>query len=67
MEAVHELLKRSGVDYYGVEGRGQYPLSQLLSLVRFGDYLSFYLSMLNGVDPTPVETISFLKGWLAQG
>jgi glucose/mannose-6-phosphate isomerase len=38
----------------------------MLSLIHFGDYVSFYLAMLNGVDPTPVETIVFLKRRLAE-
>ena len=33
----------------------------MLSLIHFNDYASFYLAMLNGADPTPVETIAFLK------
>jgi glucose/mannose-6-phosphate isomerase len=35
-------------------------------LVHFGDYVSFYLAMLNEVDPTPVETIAFLKQRVAE-
>jgi glucose/mannose-6-phosphate isomerase len=66
VRAVYELLKQSGVQYFTVEGRGQYPMSHLFSLVRFGDYLSYYLAMLNEVDPTPVPTIAFLKDWLAR-
>ena len=33
---------------------------QLLS-IHFGDYVSYYLAMLSGVDPEPVEIIKFLK------
>lgn len=36
-------------------------LARLFSLVYFGDYVSFYLAMLNGVDPTPIERIDYLK------
>jgi glucose/mannose-6-phosphate isomerase len=38
----------------------------MLSLIHFGDYVSYYLAMLNEVDPTPVETIAFLKRRLAE-
>jgi len=34
--------------------------------IVFGDLVSVYLAMLYGVDPTPVEAISRLKGELAQ-
>ncbi|NCN24631.1 bifunctional phosphoglucose/phosphomannose isomerase [Candidatus Berkelbacteria bacterium CG_4_9_14_3_um_filter_39_23] len=38
---------------------------QLLS-IHFGDYTSYYLAMLNGVDPEPVEIIKFLKDSLVK-
>jgi len=31
-----------------------------------GDYVSYYLAMLNGVDPTPTTPIANLRAWLAQ-
>jgi len=49
-----------------VEARGESPLAQVLSTSHFGDYVSFYLAMLNEADPTPVETISYLKKRLAE-
>lgn len=61
-----ELLAREGVDAEEIHGRGESALSQTLSLIHFGDYVSFYLAMLNEVDPTPVETIAFLKQRLAK-
>jgi hypothetical protein len=36
-------------------------LARLASLVQFGDYLSFYLAMLGGADPTPIPSIDALK------
>jgi glucose/mannose-6-phosphate isomerase len=44
-----------------VAARGAGRLSRLFSLVYVGDYVSFYLAMLNGVDPTPIERIDYLK------
>jgi len=61
-----ELLAREGVSAHEVWGRGKSQLSQILSLIHFGDYVSFYLAVLNEVDPTPVENIAFLKGRLAE-
>lgn len=42
------------------------PLSEMFKVIFFGDYLSYYLGVLNHVDPTPVETINFLKDKLAE-
>ncbi len=60
-----ELLERAGVPQQTVNGEGQGVLSQMMGLVLLGDYVSYYLSLLYGVDPTPVPTIDYLKQRLA--
>ncbi len=60
-EVTRELLLREGVVAETLQGRGESRLAHMFSLIHFGDYVSFYLGLLNGVDPTPVETIAFLK------
>jgi glucose/mannose-6-phosphate isomerase len=34
--------------------------------VLFGDYVSYYLAILYRIDPSPVETIDYLKEQLSQ-
>ena len=65
-DVTRELLDREGVAHETVEGRGESMLAQMLSLIHFGDFVSYYLAMRNGVDPTPVDTIAFLKRRLAE-
>jgi glucose/mannose-6-phosphate isomerase len=65
-EVTSKLLAKAGVTYEFVEARGQSALAQMLSLVLLGDYASFYLSMLNEVDPTATDAINFVKNYLAQ-
>ena len=65
-EVTCQLLERAGVRYEFVDGEGTTPLSQLLSLVLFGDYVSYYLALLYRIDPSPVETINYLKEQLAR-
>ena len=36
-------------------------LARMASLVLFGDYVSLYLALLNGVDPTPIASIDAFK------
>jgi glucose/mannose-6-phosphate isomerase len=62
-----QLLEQAKVDYQIVDGKGTSPLSQIMSLVLFGDYTSYYLAILNKIDPTPVKAIDFLKEQLAKG
>lgn len=61
-----EVLKAAGVNYRLVDAQGEGYLSQLMSLVLFGDYVSYYLAMLYGNDPTPVRRIDYLKSQLAR-
>jgi glucose/mannose-6-phosphate isomerase len=61
-----ELLEKTGIACHTVQGEGSGALSQMMTLILFGDYVSYYLALLNGVDPTPVEVISFLKNELQQ-
>lgn len=66
-EVTTELLERTGVAYEYVDSLGKSTLSQMMSTVMMGDFTSYYLAILNKVDPTPVEVISYLKDRLARG
>jgi len=61
-----QLLEQAKIDYQIVDGAGDSPLSQMMSLVLFGDYVSCYLAMLYRIDPSPVKAIDYLKEQLAQ-
>ncbi len=60
-----EILANAGVAYEVIEAKGERPLSQMMSAVLLGDYVSYYLAMLNEVDPSPVAAIDYLKERLA--
>ncbi len=62
-----ELLEKAGVGYEYVQSVGESALAQTMSMVYLGDYVSCYLAMRNGVDPTPVDEIDYLKKRLAEG
>ena len=60
-------LEARGVAVERVQTRGASRLARLFSLVQLGDYASFYLALLYGVDPTPVGAIEDFKAELAGG
>jgi glucose/mannose-6-phosphate isomerase len=62
-----ELLRRRGVKFHTVESEGEGALAQVMSAVYVGDWTSYYLAALNGIDPTPVKAIDFLKEQIAKG
>lgn len=41
------------------------PFMEMMLSIFLGDYVSYYMGILNKVDPTPVETINYLKDRLA--
>jgi glucose/mannose-6-phosphate isomerase len=61
IEILAGLLAERGIEHEEVRAEGKGKLAQLLGLVYLGDFVSFYLAMLNGVDPTPVELIAEFK------
>jgi glucose/mannose-6-phosphate isomerase len=64
-EVTAEILEEEGVATHVVRGRGTSPLARALSLVQLGDWTSYYLAVLAGVDPTPIAKIDRLKQALA--
>jgi len=60
------LLDDAGIPHQTVETRGRSALAQLMSLVLLGDYVSAYLALLFGVDPTPTAVIDELKARLGE-
>lgn len=63
--ATGDILSQRGVAHETVAAEGIGPLSQAMSLVYFGDWTSYYLALLHGRDPTPVEAIDQIKGQMA--
>ena len=61
-----ELLNRWGVRTERVEARGSRPLEQVLSATYFGDFVSYYLALINDIDPSDIDVINYLKQRLAQ-
>ena len=66
-EVTCELLERAGVEYEYVDSEGKSPLAQMMSLILMGDLTSYYMAILYGIDPSPVEVINYLKDKLAEG
>jgi glucose/mannose-6-phosphate isomerase len=64
-EITAEVLGRWGVATEMVKARGDSRLQQMLSATYVGDFFSYYLALLNDVDPSEIDTISFLKARLA--
>ncbi len=60
------LLKRDEIKVHDVRAQGTTLLDHMATLVQLGDFVSYYSALLNGVDPTPVENIDYLKQQMAE-
>jgi glucose/mannose-6-phosphate isomerase len=67
MEITKELIAPFVAETVEAWATGTSLLARLFSLLYLGDWVSFYLAVLNGVDPTPVHRIDVLKRRLAGG
>jgi glucose/mannose-6-phosphate isomerase len=58
------MLEGMNTDY--IDARGDTPLAHMWSLILFGDYMSYYLAMGYGVDPTPIKALVDFKQAMAE-
>ncbi|MBM3319322.1 MAG: SIS domain-containing protein [Candidatus Eisenbacteria bacterium] len=65
MEGALRMMKESARIVLCHVPRGDRPLARILSGIYFGDFVSYFLALLHGVDPTPVLSIDRLKLELA--
>lgn len=60
-KVVRKVIEEKHIPIIPVTVNSGSVLSEQLLLIYFGDLLSYYLSGVNGIDPTPIETIVHLK------
>jgi glucose/mannose-6-phosphate isomerase len=60
-----DYVSRQGAAVHELRGGGEGRLARIATMVQCGDWLSFYLAQLNGVDPTPIASIDEFKSRLA--
>ena len=66
IEVTEEILKRAKIKVINVESTGKSLLARIFSLIYIGDFVSYYLAILNKIDPTPVDRVTYLKEQLAK-
>jgi glucose/mannose-6-phosphate isomerase len=61
IKACQELLEEENIRWESIPSFGNNLFLANLAYVLLGDWVSFYLAMLNQADPTPVRKIQWLK------
>ncbi|MBL7998465.1 MAG: bifunctional phosphoglucose/phosphomannose isomerase [Candidatus Kapabacteria bacterium] len=64
-DALKGIIKSNVKSIYEVHGEGTSLMARMFSAIYLGDWVSFYMAMLNNVDPSPVPVIMKLKAMLA--
>ena len=66
MDITKDILKKEGISVLEIHSRGEDLLSRMFSLIYIGDFISYYLAILYGIDPAPVDRVTYLKNELAK-
>jgi glucose/mannose-6-phosphate isomerase len=66
MSLTKDLITNKGVEVTQIALTGECLLSRMFSAIHLGDLTSYYLALLNKVDPEPVEMQENLKKKLAE-
>ncbi|MEX1139804.1 MAG: bifunctional phosphoglucose/phosphomannose isomerase [Bacteroidota bacterium] len=61
-----QITSRYAASVSEVWSEGTSLLTRMFSLIQVGDWVSYYLAILNNEDPTPVQVIDFLKAELSK-
>lgn len=64
-DVTERLLSGMRPSPHTVQAKGTTKLEQLLWAVMYGDFVSLYVALLNGVNPAPVELVEKFKQELA--
>lgn len=66
LKITEEVLAMEKVPHHSIRVEGSTFLEQMFWSIHFGDFVSYYLALLNGANPSSVEVISYIKRRLSQ-
>ncbi len=61
-----EVLEKNGYPHATYTTTSEDKLEEIFEVLVLGSYVSFYLAMLNGVDPTPIPWVDYFKERLSK-
>ncbi len=64
MKITEKVYKKYASNILHLSSDCKSRLARIFDLIFLGDWVSYYLAILNGVNPTPVDAISYLKNEL---
>lgn len=61
-----EVVGKNEIETLSYKMRGKTKLEQVYELLVLGSFISFYLAILNGVNPTPIPWVDYFKDKLSR-
>lgn len=61
LKIIEKIIKNKNVETIKINAKGSSFLEKMIYLVILGDWVSYYLALMNKIDPTEIEEISYLK------
>lgn len=61
IELTKEVMKKQGISVYSYTPSGKTALAQSFDVLQFGSWLTYYLSLINRVDPLSVPWVNWFK------
>lgn len=61
VELTMDVVVENNIAYIEYQAKGTSQLSQMLNVLSFGGYLSFYLAILYGQDPSQIPWVDYFK------
>jgi len=58
---IKEFFKKMDINYFEIKSISGNILSKIITLIYLLDYSSIYLATISGIDPSPIESIDFVK------
>ncbi len=61
IEVTQDVIEKANIDTTTVLIDSATRLEQAFEVITFGAFVNFYLAMLEGVDPAPIDTVDYFK------
>lgn len=66
IEITKKVLDGYKIKHLDIRLNGKNKLEQAFEVIQFGSFVSFYLSILNNLDPTPIPWVDYFKKELSK-
>ncbi|HOI30144.1 MAG TPA: bifunctional phosphoglucose/phosphomannose isomerase [Melioribacteraceae bacterium] len=60
-EITSEIIRKKGCEIINISSKEKTWKERLVDIIYFGDWISYYLAVIRGINPTSIDNINYLK------